>query len=221
MTSGIRGRIRRGRPLAFAGDVLKLAFHGKAQGRVVECCKAVTRHDDDVETGQQAQVAAKNLANDTFDAVSCNREWQAALWHDKPDTGITLIVFPDEEEKLLLRSAQCRLFHDPLEIPRGQQAVMTGERSAAWHVSPENKKATAEGGFRYPVNRSDRGQALAALGTTTVDDSAAVFGGHASTEAVRTGAVQVARLESAFGRHDTGPCVMDSVEFAGLPVVCR
>lgn len=62
---------------------------------------------------------------------------------------------------------------------------------------------------------SDGGQTLAALGTAAVQDGTAVLGCHAGTETVRTGAVQVARLECAFGRHDTEPCVVSS----GNPVL--
>jgi len=52
---------------------------------------------------------------------------------------------------------------------------------------------------------SDCRQPLAAFRTTTLDHEAAVFGRHARPKAMRAGAVQVAWLESTFGRHDTKP----------------
>ena len=57
---------------------------------------------------------------------------------------------------------------------------------------------------------SDSRQALAAFGTATIDDGAAVLRCHTGAETMGTGAVQVTRLESAFGRHGTKPCRVNS-----------
>jgi hypothetical protein len=78
-------------------------------------------------------------------------------------------------------------------------------------IEPETTKPPQGWLLRFPrEGKSDCRQALAAFGTTAIDHGAAVFGCHAGTKTMGAGAVQIARLESTFGRHGAKPDRLNS-----------
>ena len=137
---------------------------------------------DDVDGGEHGPVQTEAVTNHPLESVAVNRPSHLLFCDHQTESGVVAAVGANQQQETGFAYLESGTVKYGLEFRRPQQAA--GPRKTAGRVqSPESD-----------------GQALAALGTTTGQNLAAVLGGHAGTEAVDAGALEHAGLESTL--HD-------------------
>lgn len=112
----------------------ELAIGRNTQGSWFQPSQTIARHHHDIEPGEQGLMVPERLANNTFDAVSCNRKPDPALRQDKADAGNSFMVVLRQQHKAGMAGAAARCIHHPLEVGRREQAVAAEEGVLGGHV---------------------------------------------------------------------------------------
>jgi hypothetical protein len=154
------------------------------------CCRLI--HHDKVDTRQRRLVQPERFPDKPFDAITCRCLSTVLLGDSEPEAGRLIFRAARQYGKAFV-AASPRFFENTIVVGPVPEPLMSTECVPARRNQDGKARSTAA------VGGSGR-QACTPFGAAPLDDLAARLGGHASAEAVSSGALYFARLVSAFHR---------------------
>ena len=164
----------------------RVQFLVRCQGR----CRLV--HDHQVEAVEVCLVEPKGLPDNSLDPIARRRLPAVFLGDSEPQAGGCVLPVARQYRKTFIPAAPC-FFENAIEIGPVTEPLGLSEGMAAAR-NQGARYQTAVAAVRL------RRQACTTLGAAPLDDLAARLGSHTGAEAVGTGALEFAGLESAFHR---------------------